>query len=116
MAAHGILAPMIERALWHEAAAFSARVHRHQVRFDGCTPYAAHPARVAMTVAVVFGVTDPVVLAAAYLHDVIEDCGVDYDEVHETFGPDVADLVAVMSKDMRKIEPERERDYDSTLR
>ena len=33
-------------------------MHRHQTRKDGRTPYAAHPGRVAMIIAIVFGFTD----------------------------------------------------------
>ncbi|MCP3904284.1 MAG: HD domain-containing protein [Planctomycetes bacterium] len=102
--------------LWHHAAAKSAHAHLNQVRRDGTTPYAAHPGRVALTIAVVFGVTDETILAAAYLHDVIEDCNVDYDEVAGQFGGEVADLVAVMTKDMRLVEPEREKRYRQQLR
>ena len=36
---------------------------------------------------------DPEVIAAAYLHDVIEDAGVRYEELEEQFGKRVADLV-----------------------
>ncbi len=106
---------MDNKPLWHDAAAMSARAHRSQVRRDGATPYAAHPARVAMIVATVFGVADEEVIAAAYLHDVIEDCDHDYDDIHEQFGRTVADLVAAMSKDMRMVEPDREVAYDRQL-
>ena len=40
----------MSNSLWQEASAFSARTHLHQERNDG-TPYASHPARVAMTIA-----------------------------------------------------------------
>lgn len=93
----------------------AARAHRHQLRKDGRTPYAAHPFRVAMIAATVFGCEDEAVLAAALVHDVIEDSPLDYDDVHEHLGRDVADLCAVMTKDMRMIEPERERAYDEQL-
>ena len=101
--------------LWYEAAAFAARAHRAQLRKDHVTPYGVHPARVALIVSALFGETDDAVLAAAHLHDVIEDCDVDYDDVLERFGPHVADLVAVLTKDMRLIEPEREKAYDAQL-
>ena len=101
--------------LWQKAAAFSARVHHHQYRRDKQTPYASHPVRVALTIACVFEVTDETILAAALLHDVIEDCDVDYDDLHERFGVQVADIVACLSKDMRLIEPEREKAYDAQL-
>jgi len=103
------------RPLWHEAAAFSARVHRHQIRKDGRTPYAAHPARVALELAATFGVRDEEVLAAALLHDVIEDCTVDYDTLFQRFGPRVAQLVVVMTKDSRLPEAEREEAYRAQL-
>ena len=93
----------------------AARAHRHQLRKDGRTPYVAHPFRVAMIVTRVFGCTDEAVIAAALVHDVIEDSPIDYDDVHERLGREVADLCAVMSKDMRLIEPERERAYDEQL-
>ena len=54
---------MTIRPLWHEAAAFSAHAHRHQIRKDGRTPYASHPARVAMILATIFGCEDETVLA-----------------------------------------------------
>lgn len=100
---------------WHRALSFAARAHEHQKRKDGVTPYAAHPARVAMTVAVVFGETDPDVLAAACLHDVIEDAGVDYDELAEAFGERVAGLVAALTKDATLPEADREAAYDRRL-
>lgn len=106
---------MVHRPLWQAAAAFAARAHRHQIRKDGETPYVAHPVRVALTVALVFEHTDEETLAAALLHDVIEDTGADYDDVLELCGRYVADLVAAMTKDMRLIEPQREEQYDAQL-
>ena len=101
--------------LWQRAASFAARAHRGQVRKDGITPYVAHPFRVAMTVRHVFGVDDPAVLCAALLHDTIEDTPVDYDDLEESFGKDVADMVACLTKDMRLPEPQREPAYDAGL-
>lgn len=102
--------------LWQKAAAFAARAHRHGVRKDGQTPYISHVVRVALTIRQVFGFEDEAVLAAALLHDTIEDTGTDYDEILEEFGPEVADLVALMTKDMRLVESARERAYDDQLR
>jgi len=102
--------------LWQSAISFAVRAHEGQYRKDKATPYAAHPLRVAMTVRTVFGCDDEVALASACLHDVIEDCGVDYDELAEHFGERVAANVAALSKDMRLPEPEREPAYDEGLR
>ena len=104
----------MNNTLWQKASAFSAQAHRHQERNDG-TPYASHPARVAMTIAIVFDVTDPEILAGAFLHDTIEDCDVDYDDIHEQFGRNTADYVAAMTKDMRLEEDIREVAYDKQL-
>jgi guanosine-3',5'-bis(diphosphate) 3'-pyrophosphohydrolase len=101
---------------WQKAASAAARFHRHQVRKDGVTPYAAHPFRVAMTVRDLFGVSDPVAVAAALLHDVIEDTTGDYDDIAKEFGTEVADTVAALTKDMRLPEREREVAYDEQLR
>ncbi len=100
---------------WQAAAAMAARAHRDQLRKDGATPYVSHPVRVALTVALRFGVSDEAVIAAALLHDVIEDTTIDYDDLAARFGTQVADLVAAVSKDPRLPEPERERRYDEQL-
>ena len=101
--------------LWQRAASFAARVHAHQLRDDEQTPYFAHTARVAMVIALVFGERDEDLMAAALLHDAIEDTPTDYDEIAEAFGPVVADAVAAMSKDMRIEESKREKAYDRQL-
>ena len=98
-----------------EAASFAARAHRHQVRKDGQTPYAAHPFRVCLIVRHVFGIDDPDFLAAALLHDTIEDTTTDFDDLAGVFGPRVAGWVAALSKDGRLPEPEREIAYMATL-
>ena len=107
---------MTQKNLWHEAAAMAARVHHNQSRKDEEeTPYFSHPARVALTVAVKFGCTDDDILAAAFLHDVLEDTLVDYDDLLRKFDKEIADTVAALSKDSRLVEPERERRYDEEL-
>src|SRR3954462_381480 len=79
-----------------EAASFAARAHRHQLRKDGQTPYAAHPFRVCLVVPHVFGLDDPDFLAAALLHDTIEDTTTDFDDLEKAFGPRIAGWVAAL--------------------
>jgi guanosine-3',5'-bis(diphosphate) 3'-pyrophosphohydrolase len=98
-----------------EAASFAARAHRHQLRKDGITPYAAHPFRVCLIVRHVFDIDDPKVLAAALLHDIIEDTPTDFDDLSGRFGPEVAGWVAALTKDMRLPEDEREVEYHRIL-
>ena len=55
-------------------------------------PYIVHPAEVAKIIAGVPGST-PDMVAAAWLHDVVEDTGCTYTDVHMAFGADIAALV-----------------------
>jgi guanosine-3',5'-bis(diphosphate) 3'-pyrophosphohydrolase len=98
-----------------EAASFAAWTHRHQLRKDGQTPYAAHPFRVCLVVRHVFSIDDPQVLTAALLHDTIEDTPTDYDEIAKRFGPDIAGWVAALTKDMRLEQDLREEEYHRVL-
>ena len=59
-------------------------------------PYFYHPERVAASLAAV-GLPDAVV-AAGYLHDVVEDCPISNAEIAAEFGADVAALVAEVTK------------------
>lgn len=93
------------------AASFAARAHRGQLRKDGVTPYFAHPTRVCLAIATIFGVHDVEILAAALLHDTIEDTNTDYDDLQSRFGPRVAQLVKAMTKDKRLPDLEREAEY-----
>jgi (p)ppGpp synthase/HD superfamily hydrolase len=98
-----------------EAAAFAARAHEHQKRKDGLTPYVSHVFRVCLVVRDTFGIDDPRVLAAALLHDTIEDTATDCDDILSRFGPDVARWVAALTKDMRLPHDEREEAYARVL-
>lgn len=55
-------------------------------------PYIVHPAEVAKIVADVPGST-PDMVAAAWLHDVVEDTGCTFTDIHMAFGIDIATLV-----------------------
>src|SRR5262245_6255979 len=94
-----------------EAAAFAARAHRGQFRKDGETPYVSHVFRVCLIVRDLFGIVDHRVLTAALLHDTVEDTTTDFDDIEERFGKDIARWVALLSKDKRLQEAERERAY-----
>lgn len=79
--------------LFYRALDFAVRLHAGQVRKSG-SPYISHPCAVAHILAKEMGIRDPEILAAAILHDVIEDVpSVDYETIEQTFGTTVADLV-----------------------
>lgn len=97
------------------AAAFAARKHDGQTRADGNTPYFSHVSRVVLILSHVFGVRDPEVLTAAFLHDVVEDTATDYDELEEAFGARVADYVIALTKNMMLPKKRREEEYQARL-
>lgn len=103
------------------AIAFSARAHDGQLRKDNKTPYISHPFRVSLVVRNVFEESDERILAAAVLHDTIEDTRTDRDDLIEEFkefgeiGLKIADWVNRLSKDKRLVEKEREEEYAKTL-
>lgn len=107
--------PATDPTLLLNAISFAARAHQGQFRNDGQTPYASHPFRVFTVLSRVFGVDDLETLAAAVLHDTIEDTTTDHDALSEAFGARVADFVAALSKDKRLPEERRERDYHDGL-
>ena len=69
--------------------------HRGQSRRSG-EPYIQHPLAVARIVADLG--LDDVTIAAALLHDAVEDTGVDLESVEDDFGPDVMAIVDGVTK------------------
>lgn len=74
------------------AKEFARKAHVGQFRKYTGEPYIVHPFRVAAKVLSLPEATEDMV-AAAYLHDVIEDCGVTAQQLADSFGPRVADYV-----------------------
>jgi guanosine-3',5'-bis(diphosphate) 3'-pyrophosphohydrolase len=99
------------------AAALLYAIEKHgaQQRGDG-SPYIAHPIRVAESVRSIAGVQDPEVVMAALMHDLIEDTAVEYDDLLRRFGQRVADLVAILSGDMRLPKPARRAEVVERIR
>lgn len=93
-----------------KAADFSARCHRGQQRKDEArSPYINHPIRVAWLLSSVGGVEDEHVLAAALLHDTVEDTSATAADILREFGPRVHALVMEVSDDTTITSPERKR-------
>ncbi|MEI6414560.1 MAG: HD domain-containing protein [Pseudomonadota bacterium] len=92
-----------------KAIDFAARKHQRQRRKDhAASPYINHPIQVALLLAEVGGVTDPEVLAAAVLHDTLEDTQTTPEELESLFGARVRGIVEQVTdnkslpKDTRK--------------
>src|ERR1700754_639456 len=89
------------------ALARAEDAHAGQTRNgSGGLPYIEHPRMVAATLAA-RGYPDATV-AAALLHDVVEDSDTTVEELRAEFGDEIADLVAALSDD-ESIESYRER-------
>ena len=73
----------------------SAQAHRGQKRQSG-DDYVSHSVAVATILAE--QQMDSVSIAAALLHDVVEDSDVSVDDIRRTFGPEVAELVDGLTK------------------
>ena len=74
---------------------YSARVHEGQTRLSG-EPYLSHPLEVADILADMR--LDVESIAAALLHDVIEDTPATKEDIEDTFGPGVAHIVSGVTK------------------
>ncbi|MGD9511916.1 MAG: HD domain-containing protein, partial [Geminicoccaceae bacterium] len=72
-------------------------------------PYINHLAEVAELVAEATGGCDPELVAAAYLHDAVEDTEVTHGDLVVRFGQEVADLVAEVTDDKSLPKAERKR-------
>jgi guanosine-3',5'-bis(diphosphate) 3'-pyrophosphohydrolase len=89
------------------ALAKATEAHAGQTRNgSGGLPYIEHPRMVAATLA--SRDYDEATLAAALLHDVVEDSDTTVEELRAEFGDEVADLVAALTDD-ESIESYRDR-------
>ena len=77
---------LVDRAL-----KFATIAHADQKRKYTGKPYIVHPIEVMQIVSTVKH--DEAMLAAALLHDVVEDTDIDLDTIRDVFGDDVASLV-----------------------
>ena len=84
----------------NRAIEFAVKVHSGMTRKDTDTPYILHP----MEAGAICGTmtTDREVIAAALLHDVVEDTPTTIEDVEELFGKRVAHIVAGCSEDKRE--------------
>lgn len=76
-----------------KAAQFATSRHGGQLRDDGITPFITHPALVAKIIQTATNGTDDNLVAAAWLHDTVEDTSTTYADLLEHFNQDIADLV-----------------------
>jgi guanosine-3',5'-bis(diphosphate) 3'-pyrophosphohydrolase len=87
--------PQDRAQLVEDALSYAREMHEGQTRRSG-EPYIEHPVSAASYLADLL--LDATTIAAALLHDVVEDCGVTIDELRERFGDEVARLVDGVTK------------------
>ncbi len=97
-----LYSPLVERAM-----RIAAQAHRNQHRKGSDLPYITHPAQAAM-ILLRAGIDDDEILAAALLHDVVEDTDHTLELLAADFPPKVVQLVAAMT--------ERKHDHDGRKR
>ena len=87
--------PDVDRELLARAFAYAARAHEGQERRSG-EAFIHHPwgaAKIAAQLRL-----DEQTIAAALLHDVVEDTGLSIEDVREEFGEEIAELVEGVTK------------------
>ena len=99
-----------ELALLLKALAFAAAKHRDQRRKDaGASPYINHPIALADVLVNEGRVHDVTVLAAALLHDTLEDTETLPAEIETGFGAAILKVVQEVSDDKNLVKAERKR-------
>ncbi len=97
-----LFSPLVERAM-----RIAAKAHRHHHRKGSDLPYITHPAGAALLL-LKAGISDDEILAAALLHDVVEDTDHSLEMLAADFPPKVVQLVAALT--------ERKHDHDGRKR
>ena len=93
-----------------KAASFAAEKHRNQLRKGAeSTPYINHPLEVARMLVEDGNVEDASIIAAALLHDTIEDTETTEEELLHHFGQDITSMVLEVTDDKSLEKSERKR-------
>jgi len=93
-----------------DALAFAAHKHRDQRRKDAAaSPYINHPIALANVLVREGAVSEPEVIAAALLHDTVEDTQTSPGELRTAFGERVARIVEEVTDDKSLPKAERKR-------
>lgn len=91
---------------FEQAARFALHAHEGQIRKTKPIPFILHPMEVAQIASTMTDDLD--VLAAAVLHDVVEDTDCTADDILENFGERIAYLVAMETENKRPDRPASE--------
>ena len=92
-----------------EALALALNAHRGQVRKGSDTPYIMHPIEVGLILSQAGCSEDAV--CAGFLHDILEDTGMDIGEVRSILGDRVAALIDFMTEPEHHTRPWEQRKH-----
>ncbi len=87
--------PADRASIVEDALNYASNAHQGQVRESG-EPFIEHPIATALRLADMR--LDTTTIQAALLHDVMEDCGISFQQLESDFGNDVAKLVDGVTK------------------
>jgi GTP pyrophosphokinase len=94
-----------------QALDYATQAHAGQTRSGGA-PYISHPVRVAQTIEKYKQSHNiDALIAAAYLHDTIEDTDTTHEALHDLFGGLVASLVLELTSDVDQIKKLGKKEY-----
>lgn len=83
-----------------DAAIFAAEKHQGDVRKNKQrSPYITHPLLVAQAITQIGEIKDTAILAAAILHDTIEDTDTTREEIRDRFGEEILSIVLEVTDD-----------------
>lgn len=88
---------MLDTSLFEKALKFALKAHQGQTRKRSNTPYLLHPMEAATIVSTI--TEDQEVIAAALLHDTVEDTDVTIEQIEEEFGLRIKSLIASETED-----------------
>lgn len=87
--------PTADEAMLNKAYVYAMKAHGHQLRASG-DPYFTHPLEVAAILTDMK--LDDATIAAALLHDVVEDTEATLTEIEQLFGGEISELVEGLTK------------------
>lgn len=96
----------VDTALLDRAIIFAVRAHAGTERRGKGFPYIVHPMEAVSIAATI--TPDQEILAAAALHDIVEDTDVTVDQIRSEFGDRIASLVAAETDSVMEGKPENE--------
>jgi GTP pyrophosphokinase len=92
--------PVKDQEFIFKAYDLAQKQHKDQKRHDG-TPYFIHCLRISSNLMERMKVFDKEIIAAALLHDTVEDTDTKIKEIQEKFGERVAEIVLNLTRDTR---------------